>query len=160
MFESRLISCIVNIKDVQLRQLFACDLHHVRYRLNQTFDTCKREHVSCLAACYKLTTPVTSRTNSRVPLITCRRHCNILTSVGRLLCGRMVASLWRATKLSVPRKRILQKADNCHKLGQLLISYCLLLSFLQLTINALFKTNNAALITINVTLPLKIRMKR
>ena len=61
MFESRFKSCIVNIKNVELRQLFACDLHHVRYRLNQTFDTCKREHVSCLTACYKPTTPATSR---------------------------------------------------------------------------------------------------
>ena len=47
---------------------FACDLHHERYRLNQTLDTSKREHVSCLAACYKLTTPATSRKSSRVPL--------------------------------------------------------------------------------------------
>ena len=58
------------------------------------------------------------------------------------------------------KKTYTAKADNCHKLGQLVIYYCLLLSVLQLTINALFKTNNAALITINVTIPLKIRMKR
>ena len=61
LFESRFKSRIVNTKDVQLRQVFACDLRHERYRLNQTFDTCKWEHVSCLAACYKLTTPATSR---------------------------------------------------------------------------------------------------
>ena len=82
LFESRFKSCIVNTKDVQLRQVFACDLHHERYRLNQTFDTCKREHVSCLAACCKLTTPATSPKSSGVPLVTYRKQCNILTSVG------------------------------------------------------------------------------
>ena len=44
----------------------ACDPHRERYRLNQTFDTCKRELVSGLAACYKLTTSATSRKSSRV----------------------------------------------------------------------------------------------
>ena len=53
LFESRFSSCIVNIKDIQLGQLFACDLHHESYqRLNQTFDTCMLEHGSFLAACY------------------------------------------------------------------------------------------------------------
>ena len=153
MFESRLKSCIVNIKDVQLRQLFARDLHHERYRLNQTFHTCKGEQVSCLAACYKPTTPATSRKSSRVPLVTYYRHCNILTSVGDYFADAWLQaySVQQSCgfQARVPRKRILQKADNCHKLGQFLIYYCLLLSFLQLAINALFKTANAALITIN-----------
>ena len=76
LFESRFRSCVVNIKDIQLGQLFVCDLHHeLSYqRLNQTFDTCLREHGSFLGACYKLTTPATVRKSSRVPLVTCRRH--------------------------------------------------------------------------------------
>ena len=83
LFESRFSSCIVNIKDIQLGQLFACDLHHESYqRLNQTLDTCMPlEHGSFLAACYKLTTPATSRAREYR-----WQHAagagNILTSVG------------------------------------------------------------------------------
>ena len=111
--ESRFKSCIVSIKNVHLRQLFACDLHHERYRLNQTFDTCKREHVSCLAACYKLTTPVTLRKSSRVPLVTYRVHCNILPALDDYFAVACLQAYSVQQKLSVPRKRILQKADNC-----------------------------------------------
>ena len=108
-------SCIVNTKDVQLRQVFACDLRHERYRLNQTFDTCKWEHVSCLAACYKLTTPATSRkefagTVGNIPQALQLPSQRWMTTLRSLGC-KLIACNKNC------RFRILQKADNCHKLG-------------------------------------------
>ena len=127
-----MIVCVVVFLKLDFHVLLISKRFNSDNFLHATYiETCKLEHVSCLVACYKLTPAATSRNSSRVPLVTCRRHQHVVTSVGWLLCGRMFASISYATKLSVPRKHSLQNADNRHKLGQLLNDCWLLLFFLQ-----------------------------